>query len=324
MAKKPIVLTLGDRYGVGPELAARLILEGAKIANLVIVGDRRVFDDARERHAPGLEVIPIATLCEAKTGAPQFLDLSFDAPVGPLGRVETVAGKESLRTLDWIADAVKNQTISGAVYGPLNKQAMRDAGHVNGDEFDYLSGRLGIGSNAGEINCLEDIWTSRVTSHIPLAQVATHITREAVEASVRLLHDMMVRAGIETPRLAVAGINPHAGEQGVFGTEEISIIGPAVAAMRATGLNVSGPYPADTIFPQARAGGLVGIVTMYHDQGQIALRLLGLGRSVTLLGGLAVPITTPGHGTAFDIVGQGKARMDGLRSALELCKRMAA
>lgn len=130
------------------------------------------------------------------------------------------------------------------------------------------------------------------------------------------------QAGHASPRLAVAALNPHAGDGGAFGREEIDVLEPAIAAARARQMLVDGPFPSDTVFPRAVAGHYDGVVTMFHDQGQIALKMIGLGRSITLLGGFPVPIATPGHGTAFDIAGTGNARPDGLMAAVALVKRM--
>jgi 4-hydroxythreonine-4-phosphate dehydrogenase len=137
-----------------------------------------------------------------------------------------------------------------------------------------------------------------------------------------LIHEALLLAGFESPRVAVAAFNPHAGEGGTCGREEIDVIAPAVAQCQAEGYPVSGPYPADTLFIRARDGDFDAVVTMYHDQGQIAIKLLGFSQGVTVQGGLPIPITTPAHGTAFDIAGQGKARVGPTRNAFDIACRM--
>ncbi len=199
---------------------------------------------------------------------------------------------------------------------------MRLAGHDAGDELDFAVHRLAFDGPAGEINILGDLWTSRVTSHVPLRAVGDLITRKSVRAAIDLIANALRQAGRPDAHIAVAALNPHAGEGGAFGREEIDVIAPAIADARAEGLHVDGPYPADTVFPQAEMRNIDAIVTMYHDQGQIALKLIGLGKAVTLLAGLPVPIATPGHGTAFDIAGTGTARIDGLAAAVDLVGRM--
>ena len=152
--------------------------------------------------------------------------------------------------------------------------------------------------------------------------VAGLITGPAIGKAVAQMHRFLRSLSIAEPRLAVSALNPHAGEGGTFGREEIDVIGPAIDAARAAGMAVEGPFPADSVFPLVLKGGYHGVVTMYHDQGQIALKLLGLGRGVTVIAGLPIPITTAGHGTAFDIAGKGIATVDGLAAAVDVCRRM--
>lgn len=142
--------------------------------------------------------------------------------------------------------------------------------------------------------------------------------------AIGLIDDTLRLAGVKEPRLAVAALNPHGGEGGLFGREEIEVIAPVVAQARAEGINASGPFPADTIFLRARGGAYDAIVSMYHDQGQIAMKLMGFERGVTVQGGLPIPITTPAHGTAFDIAGQGRANPNGLWQAYQIACRMGA
>jgi 4-hydroxy-L-threonine phosphate dehydrogenase PdxA len=313
---------MGDRYGVGPELVASLLADWPAGAGVtpVLFGDPEVFARgcAVARVFPSLR--HVASAAEARGGAPAFVALPFDAPVGLPGHVSAAAGGEVLVTLERVLAAASADEVDGLVYAPLNKQAMRDAGHDGGDETAFFARRLG--GEAGEINMLGEIWTSRVTSHVPLAMVAELITGPGIGRAVAQMHGFLRSLGIVEPRLAVSALNPHAGEGGAFGREEIEVIGPAVAAARAAGMAVEGPFPADSVFPMVLKGGYHGVVTMYHDQGQIALKLLGLGRGVTVIAGLPIPITTAGHGTAFDIAGKGVATVDGLAAAVDVCRRM--
>jgi 4-hydroxythreonine-4-phosphate dehydrogenase len=196
------------------------------------------------------------------------------------------------------------------------------AGHEAGDELAFFVDRMKTVSAYGEINILDDLWTSRVTSHLAIRDVADALTADAIESAIELIAAALKAAGRGDPRIAVAALNPHAGESGAFGREEIDIIGPVVARAAESGLDVVGPVPADTVFPLAMREGIDGVVTMFHDQGQIALKILGLGRGVTLLAGLPVPIATPGHGTAYDIAGKGVANTEGLAAAFRLVKGM--
>jgi 4-hydroxythreonine-4-phosphate dehydrogenase len=327
---KRIAITMGDRYGVGPELVARIVdrwqatsrRPGGEACLPLVLGDRAVF----ERGCEVAGVVPDlrgftdpAAAC--RSDAPAMLHLPFAAPVGGGGRVSAEAGAEVLATLDRAAGLARRGAIDAIVYAPLNKQAMRDAGHAGGDEAHYFGRLFGL-DNVGELNQLGEIWTSRVTSHVPLSAVAGLITEASVGLAIERMWRFLTRQGQARPTLAVAALNPHAGEGGAFGREEIDIIAPAIAAARASGIEAVGPIPADTVFPQAMKAGYAGIVTMYHDQGQIALKLLGLGRGVTFLAGLPLPVATPGHGTAFDIAGKGVAIPDGLEAAVATCRAM--
>lgn len=329
MTPRIVGLTMGDRYGIGPEIVARLCrdLSPSDELRLVVVGDRRVFDQARAligTYEPYLSAPDLATVRQAPPGW-VFLDRPFAmASTRPLGRVDAEAGREALDNLGFLLDAARDGRVDGVVYAPMNKNALRLAGLIGEDELDFAMARLEYGGSTGELNLLDRLWTARVTSHVPLRRVADLITPERILAAVRLVHGAVAASGVADPKIAVAGLNPHAGDGGAFGTEEIEIIAPAVAAAREEGFAVEGPFPADTLFVQARTRGFDAIVTMYHDQGQIAMKLMGFGRGITVLAGLPFPVVTPAHGTAFDIAGQGWARADGLVQAVRLCGRMLA
>jgi 4-hydroxythreonine-4-phosphate dehydrogenase len=322
---KLMALTLGDRYGVGPELVARYVdaLPADFGARIVVVGDRAAFEQGRQSAGVAGAYAEVGDLEAMRAGDARWalLHRPFEAEVRPLGRVSKDAGAEVLATLEFVVEAVRSGAIDGIVYAPLNKQAMRLAGHAAGDELDFFGTRLGAGET-GEINILNDLWTSRVTSHVPLRAVGDLITRASVMRGIELMATALRKSGKASPRIAVAALNPHAGEGGAFGMEEIEIIAPAVAEAQQRQMRVEGPFPSDTIFPRAIRGEFDGVVTMFHDQGQIALKMVGLGQGITLLTGMQVPIATPGHGTAYDIAGRGTAKVDGLAAAVGLVARM--
>ena len=208
-------------------------------------------------------------------------------------------------------------------FTPFNKQAMRLAHPPYEDEIGFTSGVLGFKGAATEFNILEGLWNARVTSHIPLAKVSSALSIDSIVAALELTATALRAAGFQPPRIGVAALNPHAGDGGNFGREEIDIIEPAVKKAKAKGLPADGPYPADTVFVRAKAGQFDAVLTMFHDQGQIAMKLLGFDRGVTLLGGYPFPICTPAHGTAYDIAGKGIANVGAARAALLLAARMA-
>ena len=208
-------------------------------------------------------------------------------------------------------------------FTPFNKQAMRLAHPPYEDEIGFTSGVLDFKGAATEFNILEGLWNARVTSHIPLAKVSSALSIDSIVGALELTATALRAAGFQPPRIGVAALNPHAGDGGNFGREEIDIIEPAVKKAKAKGLPADGPYPADTVFVRAKAGQFDAVLTMFHDQGQIAMKLLGFDRGVTLLGGYPFPICTPAHGTAYDIAGKGIANVGAARAALLLAARMA-
>jgi 4-hydroxythreonine-4-phosphate dehydrogenase len=190
------------------------------------------------------------------------------------------------------------------------------------DELHHFAAALGVTGYFCEFNTLGSLWTARVSSHVPLKDAASYLTRDRIVAAGRLIHDSLRANGVAAPRVAVAAFNPHGGEGGTCGREEIDVIAPAVRELNDAGVSAQGPFPADTLFIKARDGEFDAVVTMYHDQGQIAIKLMGFSRGVTVQGGLPVPITTPAHGTAYDIAGQGKADVTATANAFAIAARM--
>ena len=209
-------------------------------------------------------------------------------------------------------------------FTPFNKKAMRYVYPGYDDEIRFISEVIGFNGHAREFNVLGKLWNARVTSHIPLAQVASTISVEGILSELALTDRTLRNAGFDKPRIAVAGLNPHAGDGGNFGDEEIKIIEPAVNIAIERGFDASGPYPADTVYVRAKGGAFDAVLTMYHDQGQIAMKLMGFDRGVTFMGGLPFPVCTAAHGTAYDIAGKGIANIGASREAVLLAARMAA
>lgn len=215
-----------------------------------------------------------------------------------------------------IADAV--------AFTPFNKHSMRLARPSYVDEIGFVNAITGATKSGREFNVLDEVWNARVTSHIPLSKVAETITTDRILQSLILTDEVMGAAGIANPRIGVAALNPHAGDGGNFGHEDDEVIAPAIAQAQARGLRVTGPVPSDTVFVRAIKGGeFDAVMTMYHDQGQIAMKLIGFDRGVTLIAGYPFPIVTPAHGTAFDIAGKGIADTGATFNALELGRKLA-
>jgi 4-hydroxythreonine-4-phosphate dehydrogenase len=240
------------------------------------------------------------------------------------GKVNASAGRWVIEALTRMAGAARRGEVDGIVFAPLNKQAMKLGGLAYNDEQHLFAALLESKGYSVEFNVIDRLWTSRVTSHIPLKDVAASVTADGVLDAVRIIDAALRRGGEERPRIAVAGLNPHAGEGGTMGREEIELIAPAIARAREEGIEALGPFPADTVFLAAKRGDYDAVVTMYHDQGQIAMKLMGFDRGVTVLGGLPVPIATCAHGTAYDIVGRKSANPVPLMNAFQLAARMAS
>jgi len=328
---KPVVaLTLGDPAGIGPELIARLLARPETLAqaNVVLVGDPWLWEDGQRVAGIRVACEPVddfgAVRARADTSRAAFLAVDTVQPAQVhRARAEAAGGASALAVLDRCLDAARAGAIDAICFAPLNKYAMKLGGMRHEDELHHFATRLGVTTYFCEFNTLGPLWTARVSSHVPLKDAVLYLTRERIVAAARLIHESLRANGVAAPRIAVAGFNPHGGEGGTCGREEIDIIAPAVRELNESGLPAQGPFPADTLFIKARDGEFDAVVTMYHYQGQIAIKLMGFSKGVTVQGGLPVPITTPAHGTAYDIAGQGRATVDATANAFAIASRMA-
>jgi 4-hydroxythreonine-4-phosphate dehydrogenase len=328
--KKPVVaVTFGDASGIGPELVAKLLTrpQAVAAAQIVLVGDAWVWAEGQRIAGAATPIKTIRDWSAARTidGTPVFLEMETVAQseIVP-AQVTAAAGRGARLALTACLDAAQRADIDAICFAPLNKLAMKKGGMDFEDELHFFADYLGVEDYFCEFNTLGTLWTSRISSHVPVAEISKYVTKDRIQAAARLTYQTLQRAGFAQPRVAVAALNPHGGEGGTCGREEIDIIEPAVKELNAEGVPIQGPYPADTIFLKARDGALDSIVTMYHDQGQVAVKLLGFERGVTVQGGLPIPITTPAHGTAFDIAGRGRANAEAMAQAFLLAAKMAA
>ncbi len=328
--KPTIALTLGDPAGIGPELIAKLLARPDTVdkARVVVVGDAWLWEEGQAIAGVTVAARTIHSFDDAASlpeGSPFFLPVqSATKPEIVRSTSSAAAGASVLKVLSLCLDAAAAGQIDAISFAPLNKYSMKLAGMPFPDELHFFADYLKVSSHLGEFNSLGNLWTARISSHVPLKDVALYVTRERILDVVKLLYDALRMAGFEHPRVAVAGLNPHAGEGGSCGREEVDIIAPAVSEANALGYPVTGPFPADTVFLKARDGHYDGVVTMYHDQGQIAVKLLGFDRGITIQGGLPIPITTPAHGSAFDIAGQNKGSVEATLQAFLVACRMGA
>ena len=327
VSRPTIALVMGDPAGISPELTARLLADAELLqaARIVVIGDQRILAAGAKVAGLALDVDVVAADATPRSAArPVLVDLAHLAPAAVrIGEATTEGGAFALANFRRGLQMAQAGTVDAVCFTPFNKQAMRYVYPGYDDEIRFVSDVIGFHGAAREFNVLEGLWNARVTSHIPLKDVAASLTSERIVAEMELTDQCLRNAGLDRPRIAVAGLNPHAGDGGNFGREEIDVIAPAVNAGIARGFNVSGPYPADTVFVRARKGAFDAVLTMYHDQGQIAMKLIGFERGVTLMGGFPFPICTPAHGTAYDIVGRGIADAGASRQAFLLAARMA-
>ncbi len=321
-----IAWVLGDPAGIGPELVAKSLVspEMLAVCRPVVVGPAWLLEQGM-RVAQVRLATSVCTpdrLAGGHDGAVPLVDAGWPPREFPPGKLSAEAGRLTIEMLRVAVDLARAGKVEAVVFGPLNKEALHLGGNPHNDELHLLAEWLGD-TDICEINAAADLITTRVTSHVPLKDVPALISGDRILRAVRLLHRTLTRAGIAKPRIGVAALNPHGGEHGLCGTEELEVIGPAVQLAREQGLLAEGPFPADTIFVRARRGEFHGVLTMYHDQGQIATKLLGFDQGVTIQGGLSIPITTPAHGTAFDIAGKGIANPGAFQAAVRLAARMA-
>lgn len=318
----------GDVTGIGPEITVKLLASRAlsNVARIAVIGDARVFElgcrDARVlpewRRYDSVEQI------DWTRDEIPVIDLgNVDPSALPRGEISAESGRLTGETLKFMVELALAGRLDGICFAPLNKAALHRGGWKYHDEhqmFAALSGHTGF---FGEMNVIQEFATFRVTSHVGLRAALDLITPERITAAVQLAHRTLQSTGVQHPRIAVAALNPHAGEGGLFGDEEIEVIRPTVQKLAAEGVDCTGPIPSDVVFLKAKRGEFDAVVSMYHDQGQIATKLLGFSKGVTVTAGLKTVFTTPAHGTAFDIVGHGVADTGALEQALRIAARMA-
>jgi 4-hydroxythreonine-4-phosphate dehydrogenase len=321
-----LAIVPGDPSGIGPELIAKLMVEEdvRNAADILLVGDAHLWRRGAEHAGVDLALNTIAESDVDSFSGIAHLDLhTIDPGDVRMAEVTVAGGTTSLRCLDKALDLAQAGLVDGVMFAPFNKAAMTSAGLNAEDEHRYMARYLGFTGYHSEINVLDDLMTTRVTSHIGLKDVAANIDGPGIERAIELAQATLARSGKARPHVAGAALNPHAGDNGKFGREEIDVIEPVVKACQDRQMNVTGPWPSDTVFLKAKRGEVDAVVTMYHDQGQIAIKLMGFERGVTVAGGLPIPIATPAHGTAFDIAGQGIANVGATRQAFDLLVRMA-
>ena len=323
----PVAITMGDPAGVGPEIIVKAIRRlkdrlDAGSLKLVVIGSKSALDEACRalgeapvRHANG------------DSHSVSLVSVGDDTVVVPLGQVSALGGDFAYRAVARGVEMALANKIAGIVTAPLNKEALNAAGHHFAGHTDMLAKLTGSRDSVMML-AHGNMRVSHVTTHIALHDVPSRLTPERLRRVTELTHQALTGLGLKHPHIAIAALNPHAGEGGLFGREDIDVSTPTIERMRKDGLNVSGPVPGDTVFVKLRAGHYDAVVAMYHDQGHIPVKLLGFqidpatqkwsalnGVNITL--GLPIIRTSVDHGTAFDIAGKGIANEDSLIEAID-------
>lgn len=324
----PIVgITMGDPAGIGPEVILKACADPSvrTVARTLIIGDAAALDRTRTQLDLPLAMRAVGAPGEARfqEGALDVLDLAnVDLTSLVLGKVQAIAGRAAVACVQKAVELALAGNIGAICTAPLNKEAIRAAGHTYPGHTEILAELTGTRDYA-MLLIGERLRVAHVTTHVGLEEACGRIRAPRIETVIRLAHATLRSMGIPRPRVAVAGLNPHAGENGLFGDEEQREIAPAVAAVAAAGFDVTGPLPPDTVFRRAYAGEFDIVVAMYHDQGHIPIKLVHFADAVNVTAGLPIIRTSVDHGTAFDIAGRGVADPQNMVAAIRLAAQLA-
>ncbi len=338
---RPLAITMGDAAGIGPEIIAKAFRDfPSDLAGCVVAGD--VATLRRAGQAAALPVVQLNAAADWHAVPPRCipaLQTCVLPALVPYGRVSALAGQAAADCIVWAARAALSGEVAAMVTAPIHKEALAAAGgplarfpgHTELLQAEAAA-FLGKPVSALPVRMMlanDELKTVLVSIHLSLRAAINAVTFDNVLQTVRIAHASVRGPSGGPPRIAVAGLNPHAGEGGLFGREELDIIAPAIAAARQEGLDVSGPFAPDTVFMRARAkAGQAGefdvVVAMYHDQGLIPVKYLGVEHGVNVTLGLPLVRTSPDHGTAFDIAGTGQADASSLVAAIHMARRLSA
>ena len=319
-----MVVLLGDPSGIGPELVSKLLSEEiTNKANLIVIGEKNILESGNKisGKSHNLNFVEDFDNIDFAKGDKFFLDISNGKNHNyKLSECSKEAGESVLASLNLALDLAKENKIHAINFGPFNKTSLKLGGNKYSDELHLMAEKLEVKNFFCEFNVIDNFWTARVSSHIPIKEVPEHVKKEKIIKPIKLINEAMKLNGIKNPRVAVQALNPHA----EFGTEEKDEIIPAIEEAKKLGINADGPLPCDTSFITAyKDGNHDCIVGMYHDALQSGLKAFGFDRGVTVQGGLPIPITTPAHGTAFDIAGKNKANLEPTLNSFKIALTMA-
>ena len=319
-----IAMLLGDPSGIGPELISKLLSEEiTNKANIVVIGEKNILENGNKisGKSNNLKFVNSFDQINFEDGNKFFLDISKGKNHNyKIAECSKESGESVLEALNLALDFAKENKVHAINFGPFNKTSIKLGGNKFSDELHLMAEKLNVKSYFCEFNVVDNFWTARVTSHMPIIEVPSHIKKGNIIKPIKLINDAMILNGIKKPRVAVQALNPHA----EFGTEEKEEIIPAIEEAKKIGINAEGPLPCDTSFITAfKNKNHDCIVGMYHDALQSGLKAFGFDRGVTVQGGLPIPITTPAHGTAFDIAGKNIANLEPTLQSFKIALKMA-
>ena len=325
MEASPIIaLTQGDPAGIGPEIIVKAFQDGALSTEtkVLVIGDLQILKKKTKQIAPEIQVHSVNSPREGlyQPGTIDIIDLNNVSENLRIGQASLEGGKASYEAINKAVTLALKDEVDAITTCPINKKSLHLAGHL----FPGHTELLGQLTNSKEPTLMMESNSMRVvlvTTHLPLDQVKSQISKEKVLQTIRTTHDWLKKYVTEIPRVSVVGLNPHCGDGGIFGKEETEFILPALKLAQKEGIQVSGPYPADALFARGVSDKYDAVICMYHDQGMIPVKMNGMGVNITL--GLPILRTSVDHGTAYDIVGQNKASADNLKLALKTAGRLS-
>src|SRR5215213_7908551 len=322
-AQPLLAITMGDPAGIGPEVVLKALAHGDVFEHCrpLVIGDRRILERAAGwlRQLPEFDIVADPKMGSYEPGRVTLVDLENAPPDHiPVGKESAAAGSAAVDYVFRACDLAMAGEVDSVVTAPLNKAAMHLAG------YDYAGQTERTGAERVSMLLIgPNLRIVHVSTHVALEEAIARVTPRRVEDVIQIAHDACRALGIARPRIAVAGLNPHASEGGIFGDEEAERIEPAIRAARARGLDVSDPQPPDTVFLRATRGSYDVVVAQYHDQGHIPMKLLAFDSGVNVSYGLPIIRTSVDHGTAFDIAGKGVAEESSLLAAIDVALQMA-
>ena len=327
MAAPLIAVTMGDPAGIGPEIVAKTFADPdfGEDGRALVVGDPGILERAAKLLGLPLGMNSISEPEEAAhlPGTVDVLAVGELPADLPFGELDARAGDAAFRYVERATELASAGRLAAIATAPLNKEAMHLAGHRYPGHTEILAELTGTEDYAMML-VTDELKVVHVSTHVPLREAIERVRLERELAVILLAHDALRKLGVESPRVAVAGLNPHAGENGLFGSEDLERIAPAVEEAREKGIEASGPWPPDTVLMRARRGEFDVVVVQYHDQGHIPVKLMGFDTGVNVTVGLPFFRTSVDHGTAFDIAGTGEADHASMRAALHLARRLAS